>query len=572
MKPCKESCGYVPDLQIKEAAMLGKMAKNIIFFAVFFCLDATTLVAANDTVVQGKIISQFGAVQGAHVRVPGNAQMVTTNQQGHFTLPISVSKTGKLVISAGKEGWFNNSASVSPGNRLVPLRLYPVPRQDNSRYRFISPVQCSQCHNTLTRYWDQSKMAHTTSNPKVINMYDGSSASQRLAGPGYQVDNPEKIGTCAVCHAPSAAVTEGISKDLKTILRSNKIEWDGVSCDYCHKVNKVIRDDSSPSRMKPLFRRQQAPKANSILAFGPYDDVVNGIMAASYSPVYEKSVFCATCHDHFETLPNNTTWDRKKVYSDDEWNGFDLEDTRRLPVQTTYREWKLWQTSLQPGDPDLGKNCQSCHMSWRKDMLPYDEHIVDGRAREVMGTKRDPTTIHPHQFDGTTPTQLKSALALEIEAETQDTTFTVKIHVTNVAGGHWVPTGETMRSIMLLVNGTDSKGAPLAMVSGETLPDWAGQGLVEEGNYGGLPGAMFAKVLRDGSNRLNVPFWKAVAVDSDTRIRPKTTITKEFQFSLTDPNDEPSVEARLVYRPAFKALADAKGWKDIDITITSSVW
>lgn len=552
--------------------MLEQMGKSVLLGVVVFCFGATGILAADEPVVQGKITSQYGVVEGARVRLPGNHKMVLSDQQGNFTLPVSLSRSDKVVITAGKTGWFNNAVQVYTDNSLIPLELYPVPRQDNNRYRFLSPVQCAQCHNTLARYWDQSKMAHTTSNPKVINMYDGSSTSRALAGPGYQVDNPGKVGTCAVCHAPSAAVTADSSKDLKSILRSRSIEWDGVSCDYCHKVNKVIRDESVPSKMKPLFRRQQAPKSNSILVFGPYDDVVNGIMAASYNPVYGKSVFCATCHDHFETLPNSTEWDRKKVYSDVEWQGFGLKGANQLPVQTTYREWKLWQTSLPSGDPDEGKTCQSCHMSWRKDMLPYDEYLVDGRVREAMGTKRDPAAIHPHQFDGTTPTQVKSALALEIEAAVQDSTVAVKIHITNVAGGHWVPTGETMRSIMLLVSGTDSKGAPLNMISGETLPGWAGQGPVEEGNYGGLPGAMFAKVMRGDGNTLNVPFWKAVAVDSDTRIKPKTTVTKEFLFSLTDPNDEPSIEARLVYRPATKKLADTKGWKDIDITMTSSVW
>jgi len=552
--------------------MLEHMGRSVLFCVIFFCLGITEVLAIDDPVIKGKVVSQYGVVQDVRVRQPGIDRMTLTNQQGNFTLPISLSKSGKIVITAGKEGWFNNSIQVSSANDPIPLQLYPVPRADNSHYRFLSPVQCAQCHNTLARYWDQSKMGHTTSNPKVINMYDGSSNARALAGPGYQVDNPGKVGSCAICHAPSAAVTKGASRDLKSILRSRSIEWDGVSCDYCHKVNKVIRDESVPSKMKPLFRRQQAPKSNSILVFGPYDDVVNGIMAASYNPVYGKSVFCATCHDHFETLPDNADWDRKKVYSDVEWQGFGLKDPNQFPVQTTYREWKLWQTSLPTGDPDRGKNCQSCHMSWRKDMLPYDEYIVGGRAREVLGTKRDPATIHPHQFDGTTPTQVKSALTLEIEAKVQTSTLSVKIHITNVAGGHWVPTGETMRSVMLLVNGADSKGAPLTMISGETLPDWAGLGPVAEGNYGNLPGAIFARVLRDGNNSLNVPFWQAVAVDSDTRIRPKSTVTKEFKFSLADPNDEPSVEAKLIYRPAVKALADAKGWKDIDITMTSNVW
>jgi hypothetical protein len=508
--------------------------------------------------------------------------MELTDSKGNFSVPVNLSRSKPTMLTAGKEGWFNNGVNVTAPKSLIPfmessvdhqqLLLYPVSRQDNDRYRFISPAQCAQCHNTIARYWDQSKMAHATSNPKVINMYDGTSASSKLAGPGYQIDNPGEAGNCAICHAPSAAVTTGASRDLNSILRTRSVEWDGVSCDYCHKVTKVIREEKSPSKMKPILRRQQSPRSGSILVFGPYDDVVNGYMSASYSSVYGESVFCATCHDQFETLPGDTEWKRTEVYSDEDWQAFGLTGDDQVPIQTTYREWKRWQSSLDPGDPDRGKNCQSCHMSWRKDMLPYDEFIVDGQARAALGVRRDPATINPHQFDGTTPTQLENSLALEIEGDVQDSSLKIKIHVTNVSAGHRVPTGETMRSVMLVVNGTDSKGIPLALENGETLPDWAGLGSPEEGNYGGLPGAMFARVLRGQDNQLNVPFWQAMAVDSDTRIKPKTTIVKEFEFSLRDPDDEPSVEARLVFRPAVKSLADVKGWENIDTIITSGVW
>jgi hypothetical protein len=522
-------------------------------------------------------------VSDARVRVPGTATMAKTDQLGRYTLPLGSMHSGKVVVSAGKEGWFNNAViagkdgwlnnvvSFSTQKKSRPIPLYPVPRGDNKNYRFISPVQCAQCHNTLARYWDKSKMAHTTSNPKVIAMYTGSGKSG-VAGPGYQLDNPEKVGSCVSCHAPSAAVTNGAPKNLLSALRSKAVEWDGISCDYCHKVQKVVRDDNSPSRKRPLFRRLQAPNSNAILVFGPYDDVVNGVMAASYSSVYEKSVFCATCHDHFEKQVKPVEWQPEKVYSEKEWQSFGLTDSSVLPVQSTYQEWKLWQNNLSPEDLDRGKSCQSCHMSWRKDMLPYDEYVVDGRVRQTLGTKRAPTTIHPHQFDGTTPVQLKSALSLELEGAVKDSEFVVKVHVTNVGAGHWVPTGETMRSIMLVVDGVDSQGNPLNLIAGERLPDWAGKGRVEKGNFAGLPGAIFAKVLRGADGTLNVPSWRAVAIDSDTRIRPKSTVTMEFRFALSEPDDEPSVEAKLVYRPAFKKLADSKGWNDMDVTLASRVW
>ncbi|MGD9183607.1 MAG: hypothetical protein PVG15_19135, partial [Desulfobacterales bacterium] len=65
---------------------------------------------------------------------------------------------------------------------------------------------------------------------------------------------------------------------------------------------------------------------------------------------------------------------------------------------------------------------------------------------------------------------------------------------------------------------------------------------------------------------------KATRIVSDTRIRPKKTVTLKFEFLIEDPDDEPTAEASLIYRPANRALAKIKNWDVEDILITSSVW
>ena len=110
------------------------------------------------------------------------------------------------------------------------------------------------------------------------------------------------------------------------------------------------------------------------------------------------------------------------------------------------------------------------------------------------------------------------------------------------------------------------------MINGSKLPDWAGKGNVKTGHYAGLPGAAFARVLGDDEGNLNVPFWKATRIVSDTRIRPKKTTTFKFEFLIEDPEDEPTAEASLIYRPAIRSLAKIKNWSVEDILITSSVW
>ena len=522
----------------------------------------------------GRVTSTYGPLEGARVRVPGQQRFTTTDNEGRFELQTGPLPGMRFMVTAGKEGWFNNGQMDYGSGEVGDIFLNPVYLNDQPDYRFISPVICSRCHGKLTQYWDQSKMAHTTSNSLVLAFFNGTDAFNRQGiGPGYRLDQPGKNGNCVICHAPSVAASSPRLPDILSALRSPFTEWDGISCDYCHKVRRIMPDKSNPSGSSAMLERQSSPTGASILVFGPYDDVVVPPMAASYNPLDEEAQFCSTCHSHLEEVKQGKTWEYGKVYSPAEWKGFGLEGGSTVPIQTTYQEWKQWQDGLAPNDPNKGKKCQDCHMSWRKDMLPYDNYVVDGMARRMWGTYRSPETIHPHLFEGGTETQLKTALAMELEGEvTEGKTLSIDVYITNTNGGHWVPTGETMRSVMLLLRATDSKGRPLKMTKGSTLPEWTGKGKREDGNYAGLPGMVFARVLRDEKGNLNVPFWRASGVALDNRIRPKTTVNLKFEFALNDPSDEPTAEAELIYRPVIRPWAEEKSWAVKDILITNKVW
>jgi hypothetical protein len=526
-----------------------------------------------ETVIRGRVISNYGPVENARVRIAGSEEYTLTDRQGRYEL-LSAHPAGRqLLVTAGKEGWFNNGQAADGSGRVPDISLNPIYLGDQPAYRFISPVTCSRCHVNLTRYYDQSKMAHTTSNPKVLDMYYGTDALLRKGmGPGYRIDNPRNQGDCTACHAPSIAGAAPLSQDLTDVLRSPRTEWDGISCDYCHKVRKVIQDKTRPSGRAAVQERQSPVRGNSIMVFGPYDDVTAPPMAASYDPLFDKGQFCSLCHGHFKKLAGGKTWNSSDVYTPDEWKGFGLDGSSYLPIQTTYQEWKQWQDQLPADDSNKGKKCQDCHMSWRKEMLPYDNYVVDGTARSMWGTYRSPQDIRPHHFDGGTETQLKTALTMELEGNVSEKTLTVSVFITNTNGGHWVPTGETMRSVMMLLNVTDSNGNPLKMINGSRLPAWAGEGEKQKGNYAGLPGAVFARVLGDDGGNQNVPFWKATRVVSDTRIRPKKTVALKFEFAVENPEDEPRAEASLIYRPVFRPLNKVKNWDARDILITSRVW
>ncbi|MDH3825778.1 MAG: multiheme c-type cytochrome [Desulfobacterales bacterium] len=563
--------------KITKKCVFGGLTVMVAILAAGFYLVTGAATAADEKrpagTLRGRVTSTYGPVENARVRIIGEESFTLTDRQGRYELQTAHSPGDRVIVTAGKEGWFNNGQLANFSGHTRDIVLNPVYLADRADYRFISPVTCARCHVKLTRYYDQSKMAHTTSNPKVLNMYYGTDAFNRSgAGPGYRLDNPQSEGNCTTCHAPSVAGSIPASQDLQTVLRSPWTEWDGISCDYCHKVRKVIKDKTKPSQTTAVHERQTPTQGNSILVFGPYDDVIAPPMAASYNPVFDQGQFCSLCHSQSKKLESGKIWDSTKIYSSAEWKAFGLKDKTSIPIQTTYQEWKQWQDQLPAGDANKGKKCQDCHMSWRKEMLPYDNYVVDQNARHMWGNFRSPKNIRPHHFDGGTEIQLKTALALELEGETSGNKLSVNAYITNTNGGHWVPTGETMRSVMLLLKATDSNGKPLKMIKGSTLPDWTGKGNVKTGNYAGLPGAAFARVLGDDEGNLNVPFWKATRIVADTRIRPKKTITFKFEFLIEDPDDEPTAEASLIYRPAIRSLAEIKNWKVEDILITSSVW
>ncbi|MEE9436430.1 MAG: multiheme c-type cytochrome [Candidatus Adiutricales bacterium] len=527
-----------------------------------------------EMIITGRVVSPYGPESGARVRIPGEDEFTLTDKDGRYRLKAAAPPGNRtLRVTAGKEGFFNNRATVKRDGRAGDIFLNPIYLNDRSDYKFNSPRVCYACHTKLALTWLDSKMAHATSNPKLLDMYYGTDAYGHPGrGPGYRLDNPDSVGNCAICHAPSAAADPGRSLDLKDILSSSRTEWDGISCEYCHKVRKVIDDPSTPSGAAAILERQKPASGQSILVFGPYDDVVVPPMAASYNPIYESGRFCSLCHSHREPLAEGKVWDREKIYTDEEWSGFGLKDDTMLPIQTTYQEWKAWQDGLPQGDPNKEKNCQQCHMSWTKKLLPYENYVVENMARNMWGTFRDPKNIRPHHFEGGTRAQLANALAMELEGRVEDGLLTIKVHISNTNGGHWVPTGEPMRSVMLLVEARDSDEKPLKLVRGGRLPEWTGSGKPDDGGYAGLPGAVFAKVLADKDGNLNVPFWRAASIAMDTRIRPKKTRTIEFVFELPDPDDEPAVEARLIYRPVNRSLAEQKKWKVDDIPMVSKSW
>ncbi|MEJ5198476.1 MAG: hypothetical protein WHX53_06105 [Anaerolineae bacterium] len=131
--------------------------------------------------------------------------------------------------------------------------------------------------------------------------------------------------------------------------------------------------------------------------------------------------------------------------------------------------------------------------------------------------------------------------------------------ITNDKTGHHIPTDVPIRSMMLIVEATDPGGKPLPLVQGPVNPSWAG-------DYAGKPGKTFAKVLRDEwtGETPTAAYWRPITVVEDSRLPALATDTTRYAFDLPA-GQAAQVRARLIFRRAFQALAQQKGWTDPDI-------
>jgi hypothetical protein len=113
--------------------------------------------------------------------------------------------------------------------------------------------------------------------------------------------------------------------------------------------------------------------------------------------------------------------------------------------------------------------------------------------------------------------------------------------------------------MILVVEALDADGQLLTLNQGSVNPDYSG-------DYGGLPGKTFAKVLRDDwtGEMPTGAVWRPVTIVEDTRLAALATDTTSYVFDA--PTGEAiTVNVRLVFRRAFYELMQQKGWNDPDI-------
>jgi hypothetical protein len=570
--------------------------------------------------LSGVVTDGKNPIPEARVRVHGKNEFTLTDSRGRFELSAPDDPMTAIVITAGKVGWLNGGVKITPKTSYTTIILEKVPDQDDPNYAFITPHKslvdlredkdkldnlrmashasfkescnlchfgptCYLCHRDIYTQWTDSQHAKAVTNPWTQQMYNGTDAEgNENVGPGFKLDFPDKPGECADCHAPTAALRAPGNTDLKVVYNRGKVAYptvvgyksleqaelerkagsvdvDGVHCDFCHKIKDVevnekagVNGSITMSRIQfpgEKEKREKEGRIPPIFAYGPYDDTINfsstsmqaitSPMVSSYNPIFKSSEYCSACHQH--------------------------KNEHGLPFMDTYREWK------ESPYARLGVECQDCHM--KPDFGIGFGTVVNGDAEKFWTPidYRDISTVRRHDFPGATKDMVKNAAVMAIEAITDPSQrlLTVKVTVRNVNTGHHIPSGITIRNMLLLVTPTAENGDTLVYTGSQRVPEYGGSGPVDQGNYAGYPGKGFALVFGDDKGNSHVMDWQATRIIEDTRIRARESNTTVYTFQLPKTSGSIRIDTRLIYRRAFKPLADIKKWKRTDMSVASDV-
>jgi hypothetical protein len=511
-------------MRSRSRAPLGALALILGLVALVLCLKFSSApvgsVPARDPdigerlAVQGLVCDREGPLAGARVRFKGDAGSVTTDARGHFQLSGRSKGTGR--VTAWKEGYLVGGASLDDGPLLLTLR--PLPRDDNE-YRWVDPApdprgrhNCANCHGEIYREWQRSGHARSATGRHFLNLYLGTNWDGK-PGTGWSLlgQHPDGSGVCTACHAPTVAPGNPARFDLSKV---QGVDSRGVHCDYCHKVSGDGggKLGYTHGHYKLDLRR---PASGEQLFFGPLDDVDRGEDA--YSAFYKDSRYCAACHEGV-------------VFG--------------VHVYSTYSEWRDSPAGQR------GQHCQDCHMRPTGTMT----NLAPGKG----GIERNPLTLGNHRFfAGSREEMLRDCVRLSATLRREANAVRAEVSVRAERVGHRVPTGFVDRHLLLVVEGLEAAGKPVALRAGPVLPGVAGPELA------GRPGKLYAKLLKDFEGKSPAPFWRADADAVDTRLYPGRTERLRFEY----PPELRRLRVRVLYRRFWQEVTRSKGWPDEDVVV-----
>jgi hypothetical protein len=491
--------------------------------------------------------SDLSPIGGAVVRLQATAISTTTLPDGSYS--IDVPSGTELVIAAARKGYFNGAVTVDSPAINADIFLDLVPQTDDPAYMIQAPNGCSVCHYPKILEMEETPMARAGLNSWVNDIYSGTGTPTGMGGFVYTRDSVHKVSNpdseCAACHQPQRWIENGYAGALDDdVIDPAENIMHGISCDICHKIADVDVAKINFPGIYPgavTFTRPAGPGFDQVQygVLGDTDYVNEPVMRASYNPQLVAET-CAVCHQDA---------------NDPDGNG-DFSEPNSIISEPTYLEW-LASPYGDENDP-LYASCVDCHMP------PSGDDTVCSILFPPLF--RDPATIRSHTILGTTPEYLENAVELDMTVAQNGMGVDVDVDITNSLTGHHVPTGVTIRNMILLVeawaDGDDPLTDPLVHLGTQVVHDLGGVGDPAQGYYAGLPGRYFSKVNHDATGAGPTFFTDATGIQFDNRIPALATDSSSYSFLVPAVGDTVHVRARLIYRRSFRFLTDAKQWTE----------
>lgn len=396
--------------------------------------------------------------------------------------------------------------------------------------RFIDPVTCGGCHDTIYQQWQNSMHNLAQKDPVYLEFahyYLNQLKSEAKPDP----DELEEAELCVKCHVPVGYISgfpKTVTQEIQQSEKIPDIAREGIQCDYCHSIigarklyNAYFKYDPGNGNADPGIKR------------GPFKDSESSYHQTAYSKFHTDSKICGTCHD-----VRHVTFGTK--------------------LETTYEEWAA--SSYNTGNPKTHVPCQGCHMYHRPGIpaTGSTERPKNPGTAAFGGPDRE--HIFTHYFVGgnsVVPEKFgdseKSKMAVErlqhaakLSIDTGDIKDNIlRVRVTNNGAGHKLPTGLTdVRQMWLeiIVKGSNGK---ILYTSGKA----------DKKGYLPKNTILYHTVFGDGNGKPVENIAKAREILKDKRIKPGKTAVEKIILPASV-SGKVTISVRLLYRIASQEAVD----------------
>ncbi len=502
-----------------------------------------TVPNASHTLVEGIVVdsSTLLPVFFASVVLQGTEFGTISGVDGRFR--IHLAPGANQTVCFGKKGYYNTSTQASAASFNIRQEMDPVPYGTNINYDFEDPMNCSGCHPYQFSEWEDSAMAKAGLNTWVHDIYSGEGTAGGMGGFVYTRDSAfagsNPASECASCHQPEPFINAGFHGRMESPVDAGYPSAGtshGISCDVCHKIADVNVDKINFPGVFPGAVTMNLPDGFEQVQYGAFPDSdfhITGVMQPAYQPQLMAEV-CGVCHQ-----------DKNDIHEDLSFDG--------VISEPTYTEW----AESAYGDPNSPsfKTCVDCHMP--------PTGAPNGCS--VITLDRGPEAVRSHDIKGTTPEYLDNAVELTMQSQKVGSEIQISVDIHNSLTGHHVPTGVTIRNMILVVeawvDGDDPNTDLLAYSGTQTIHELGGVGDPALGYYADRPGKYFGKINHNAAGQGPTFFTDATGITSDNRIPANETDSSNYTFDVpASGSGTINVRARLIYRRSFRFLTDAKGW------------